>query len=71
MRDALYDAHLGLGLVLHGAEGEGHGAEPLADVGEELAGVLHLQHVRLVRLLVNGDLGILFTTLQKQTILCI
>ena len=37
MRDALHDPHFGLRLVLHGPQGEGHGAESLGDVGEEFA----------------------------------
>ena len=63
MRDALHDAHFGLRLVLHGPEREGHGSESLGHVGEEFPGVLHLQHVRLVGLLVDRDFGVLFPAL--------
>ena len=62
---ALYDTHLGLGLVLHHPDGEGHCAELLGHVAEELPGVLALEHVGLVRLLVHGDLGVLFPALKK------
>ena len=63
MGDTLNDAHLGLGLVVHGPEGEGHHAELLGGLREELPRVLHLEHVRLVGLLVDGDLGVALAAL--------
>ena len=54
----LHHPHFGLCLAVQRPQVEGHGAELLVDLGEELAGVLHLQHVGLVRLLVDGDFGI-------------
>lgn len=61
--DALDDAHLGLGLVVHGPEREGHHAELLGGLRVELPRVLHLEHVRLVGLLVDGDLGVALAAL--------
>ena len=39
---------------------EGHRAELLVDCGEKLPRIFHLQHVRLIGFLVNGDFGIFF-----------
>ena len=61
--DALDDAHSSLGLVLESPERERHRAELLGRLAEELPGVFHLQHVRLVRLLVDGDLRVALTAL--------
>ena len=61
--DALDDPHLGLRLVLEGSKREGHGAELLARLTEKLSGVLHLEHVRLVCSLVDGDLRVALAAL--------
>lgn len=61
--DALDNSHLGLRLVLEGAKREGHGAELLAGLTEKLSRVLHLEHVRLVRPLVDGDLRVALAAL--------
>lgn len=56
---ALDDPHLGLGLVLEGAQVERHAAEPLGGGAVKVSGVFHLQHIGFLRLLVDGDLGVL------------
>ena len=63
MSDALDDSHSSLGLILESPERERHRAELLGRLAEELPRVLHLQHVRLVRLLVDGDLRVSLATL--------
>ena len=62
LADTLYHPHPGLPLVLHVADVEGHRPELLADLAVELPAGLHLEHVAVIRLLVDGDLGILLPT---------
>ena len=59
LADTLYHPHPGLPLVLHVADVEGHRPELLADLAVELSASLHLEHVAVIRLLVDGDLGVL------------
>ena len=65
MRNALDNAHLGLLLVLQVAQRERHRAA-LGHFGEKGAGRLHLQHVRLVCLLVNRRPSLHFSTLTME-----
>ena len=59
LADALHHPHPRLPLVLHVADVEGHRPELLADLAVELPAGLHLEHVAVIRLLVDGDLGVL------------
>ena len=63
MSDTLNNSHLGLRLVLKGSKREGHASELLARLTEKLSRVLHLEHVRLVSSLVDGDLRIALAAL--------
>ena len=61
LADALHDPHPGLLLVLHVADVEGHAPELLAHLAVELPAGLHLEHVAVLRLLVDRDLGVLLS----------
>lgn len=67
--DALNNSHAGLGLLLEAADVEWHVSVLGFHLCQQSTGRLHLEHVVLLGLLVNGDLGVLLASLQRIRIM--